>query len=48
VTVTFDRPLASVEACDLLERPECTLGAEGGSFTAVLRPFEIRSFRIRL
>ncbi|MFP4056205.1 MAG: alpha-mannosidase [Candidatus Brocadiia bacterium] len=48
VRVSFDRPLASVEECDLLERPERALEAQGEGFTAVLRPFEIRSFRIRL
>ena len=46
-TVTFDRPLASVEECDLLERPERALEAKGGAFTTHLRPFEIKGFRLR-
>ena len=47
VRVTFDRPLASVEACDLLERAEGKVETKGCAFTTSLRPFEIASFRIR-
>ncbi|NQT51355.1 hypothetical protein HQ576_04860, partial [bacterium] len=47
VTVTFDRPLASVEECDLLERAERKVEHSGASFTADVQPFEIKSFRLR-
>ena len=47
VTVTFDRPLASVEACDLLERREADVAPEGPAFTTTIRHFEIQTFRLR-
>ncbi|MFW6164372.1 MAG: glycosyl hydrolase-related protein, partial [Planctomycetota bacterium] len=52
VTVTLDRPLAAIEACDLLERPEPEKTPEVFSvgdhaFATALRPFEIQTLRLR-
>ena len=43
------RPLASVTECDLMEAPCETGGAryEGSSFSFEVKPFEIRTFRVR-
>ena len=46
VTATFDRELARVQECDLLERPEREVSPRGGSFRTRLRPFEIKSFLV--
>jgi len=46
--VRLHREIASVEECDLLERPERKVRTGRRSFRAHLRPFEIKTFRLRL
>jgi len=45
--VRLARPVAAVEECDLLERPEHPIEPTADGFRTSLRPFEIKSFRIR-
>ena len=47
VAVRFDRELRSVEECDLLERTEERLAHDGHELRTEMRPFEIKSFRVR-
>ncbi|MBN1581038.1 MAG: alpha-mannosidase [Anaerolineae bacterium] len=48
VHIHFDRPLARVLACNLVEEPqeEMVVGVDGG-FRFSIQPFEIKSFRVR-
>ena len=46
--VTFDRPVRSVEECDLLERPLRRVRRRARGFTTDLAPFEIKTFLVRL
>jgi hypothetical protein len=44
----FDRPLARVVACNLVEEPQKEIVvAADGSFRFPIQPFEIKSFRVR-
>jgi len=45
--VTFDRPIDSAEACDLLERKTADVKTKGNELRTALAPFEIKTFRIR-
>jgi len=47
-TVRFDRAISSIQECDLLERAERKVAARRRSFTAAMRPFEMKSFLLRL
>jgi alpha-mannosidase len=47
VTVRFDRPIAAVHECDLLERAEARIACQDGALATEMRPFQIRSFLIR-
>lgn len=46
VTVTLDRPLASVEDCDLLENAQASIAPCGNSFTFQIQPYEVRTFKL--
>jgi alpha-mannosidase len=46
-TLTFATSLVSVHECDLLEQPIKDVRCQGNSFSFQVRPFEIKTFRIR-
>jgi alpha-mannosidase len=46
--ITFTRPLASAVEVDLLERELGPATVEGASVTVELRPFEVKTLRVRL
>jgi alpha-mannosidase len=48
VTLSFERPVQSVEETDLLERSREPLVATGNSISFAVRPFEIKTLRVRL
>ena len=45
--LTWNRPIASVEACNCLEEPGEKLAATGGQIPFTIKPYEIKTFRIR-
>lgn len=47
VRVRFDQPLAQVGTCNLVEEPGEEIEVQGNSFGFTIRPFEIKSFRLR-
>ena len=47
VTVSLGFEAARVEECDLLERPVRQLCTEGGRFKDFIKPYEIKTYRIR-
>ena len=48
VVLTFDRPIGSVVACNLLEEPECPVDSNGCELRFSIKPFEVRSFLLTL
>ena len=44
----FGRPLGSVEETDLLERPIDRLAVDGDTVEVTVRPFEVKTLRVRL
>lgn len=44
----FDRPILSAEETDLLERPLDSLAVEGDTVAVAVRPFEVKTIRVRL
>lgn len=46
-SLTFGRALESAEECDLLERGGEQLACSGASFSFGIKPYEIKTFRIR-
>jgi alpha-mannosidase len=48
VVISFERPVASAEATDMLERGGEPLAVEGNSITTSIRPYEIKTIRVRL
>jgi len=46
-TVTFGKKASSVEECDLLENKIAAIQHKGNVFSFEVRPFEIRTFRVR-
>ncbi len=47
VTVTVRLPFARVTECNLMETNEQDVPAKDGSFTFSIRPFEVKTFRLR-
>jgi hypothetical protein len=47
VVVQFGRELASAQECDLLERAERRVRTKRARFETSLRPFEIKTFRVK-
>lgn len=47
VTVRLDGKIASVESCNLLETPEESIEPAGDTFSFTIKPYEIRTFRVR-
>ncbi len=47
-SLTFATPLLSAEACNLLEEPLGTAHYQGNMLSFQVRPFEIKTFRVRL
>ncbi|MBR5519251.1 MAG: alpha-mannosidase [Clostridia bacterium] len=47
VTVTVNLPFARVTECNLMEVDETELAVDGNTFTFAVKPFEVRTFRIR-
>lgn len=47
-SLTFATPLLSAEECNLLEEPLGTVGYQGNTLAFQVRPFEIKTFRVRL
>ena len=48
-TLTFaERMLESVEECNLMEEKEADIEACGNSFTVSVKPYEIKTYRVRL
>ena len=47
VTVTVGLPFTRVTECDLMETNEREIPAENGSFRFSVRPFEVKTFRLR-
>ena len=48
IALHFGRPLASAEETDLLERPIAPLAVDGDTVEMALRPFEVKTLRVRL
>ncbi|MEN9935577.1 MAG: hypothetical protein RLZZ387_2156 [Chloroflexota bacterium] len=48
VRITFQRPVASAAEVDLLERTVGTAAVDGASVSVGLRPFEVKTLRVRL
>jgi alpha-mannosidase len=48
VALRFGRPPVSAEETDLLERPTGPLAVEGDTITITVRPFEVKTLRVRL
>ncbi|MGH2482529.1 MAG: glycoside hydrolase family 38 C-terminal domain-containing protein, partial [Ktedonobacteraceae bacterium] len=47
-TLTFATPLLSAEECNLLEEPSGEAQYQGNTLAFQVRPFEIKTFRVRL
>ena len=47
VKLTWNRPIVSVEECNCIEEKVCDLTHADGAFDFVIKPLEIKSFRIR-
>ncbi|HEX5689821.1 MAG TPA: glycosyl hydrolase-related protein, partial [Roseiflexaceae bacterium] len=47
-SIRFDRPVASAVETDLLERETGPLEVEGNEIRFQVRPFEIKTLRVRL
>ena len=47
VTVHVDLPFTSVTECDLMETDETPIPAENGAFRFAIRPFEVKTFRLK-
>lgn len=43
----WNRPIASVTECDLQENALTDVPVEGGTFKFTIKPYEIKTFRIR-
>ena len=43
----WNRPIASVTECDLQENALCDVPVEDGTFKFIIKPYEIKTFRIR-
>jgi alpha-mannosidase len=48
VALRFARPVASAEETDLLERPVAPLAPAGDTVEVAVRPFEVKTLRVRL
>ncbi len=48
VALRFGRPIISAEATDLLERPAGALPVAGDTVEVAVRPFEVKTLRVRL
>ena len=48
VTLAFDRPIASAADCNLLETDDEPVEFEGSQISLNIKPFELRTFRVRL
>ena len=46
-TITLGIPFTSVTECNLMEKDEQEIPVNGNSFTIKIKPFEVRTFRIR-
>jgi len=47
-TITFATPILSAQECNLLEEPINDVSFEGKTFSFQVRPFEIKTFRVRV
>jgi alpha-mannosidase len=47
-TLTFVTPLLSAQECNLLEEPISDAPYQGNTLAFQVRPFEIKTFRVRL
>lgn len=48
-TVTFgENKIAGVTECNLMEEPEREIPAEEGSFTVTIKPYEVKTYKVRL
>ena len=47
VTLCWNRPIVSVEECNAIEEKKADIVAENGQFSFVIKPYEIKTFRIR-
>lgn len=47
VTLTWNRPIASVEECNAIEQKKRDISLEDGKFSFVIKPYEIKTFRVR-
>lgn len=47
VRLTAFRPLSDVRECDLMENETAGIAPEGNSFTFAIKPYEIRTFKLR-
>ena len=43
----WNRPIASVTECDLQENALTDVSVEGGTFKFTIKPYEVKTFRIR-
>ena len=47
VTLTWNRPIISVEECNAIEEKKSDIAVQNGQFSFVIKPYEIKTFRIR-
>jgi len=47
VTLRFFKEIAGASECNLLEREDVPCGFEGDTLAFVIKPYEIRTFKVR-
>lgn len=47
VTFTWNRPVVSIEECNAIEEKKGDIAVENGQFSFIIKPYEIKTFRIR-
>lgn len=47
VTLTWNRPITNVEECNAIEEKKSDIEAKNGQFSFVIKPYEIKTFRVR-
>ena len=48
VTLTFGRPIVEAAECNLVERDDQPVEFEGDQLVFYVKPYQIRTFRVRL
>ena len=45
--ISFEKPVASVESCDCVEKTKETVCVAGDGFDITIKPYEIQTYRVR-